>query len=327
MSSPVTVTVTGAAGQIGYALLFRIASGQLLGPDTPVRLRLLEIEPALKAAAGTAMEVDDCAFPLLSGIDITADAKAAFDGCNIALLVGARPRTAGMERGDLLSANGGIFKPQGEALNGADDDVRVLVVGNPANTNALIASAHARDVPGDRFTAMTRLDHNRALSQLATRTGSSVKDVKHLTIWGNHSATQYPDWSQATIGGRPAEEVVGDRGWLEDTFIPTVAKRGAAIIEARGSSSAASAANAAVDHVHDWVNGTAEGDWTSAAIMSDGSYGVPEGIISSFPVTSTNGRWEIVQGLEVSDFSRARIDASVAELVEERDAVRELGLL
>ena len=327
-SAPVTVTVTGAAGQIGYALLFRIASGQLLGPDTRVRLRLLEIEPALKAAAGTAMEIDDCAFPLLAGIDITADATAAFDGTNVALLVGARPRTAGMERGDLLSANGGIFKPQGEALNaGAAQDVRVLVVGNPANTNALIASSHAPDIPGERFTAMTRLDHNRALSQLATRTGATIAEIKHLTIWGNHSATQYPDWSQATIGGRPAEEVVGDRGWLEDTFIPTVAKRGAAIIEARGSSSAASAANAAIDHVFDWVNGTAEGDWTSAAIMSDGSYGVPEGLISSFPVTSTGGRWEVVQGLEVSDFSRARIDASVAELVEERDAVRELGLL
>ena len=327
-SAPVTVTVTGAAGQIGYALLFRIASGQLLGPDTPVRLRLLEIEPALKAAAGTAMEIDDCAFPLLAGIDITADATAAFDGTNVALLVGARPRTAGMERGDLLSANGGIFKPQGEALNaGAAQDVRVLVVGNPANTNALIASSHAPDIPGERFTAMTRLDHNRALSQLATRTGATISDIRHLTIWGNHSATQYPDWSQATVGGRPAEQVVGDRAWLEDVFIPTVAKRGAAIIEARGSSSAASAANAAIDHVFDWVNGTAEGDWTSAAIMSDGSYGVPEGLISSFPVTSSGGRWEIVQGLEVSDFSRSRIDASVAELVEERDAVSALGLL
>ena len=326
--SPVTVTVTGAAGQIGYALLFRIAAGGLLGPDRPVRLRLLEIEPALKAAEGTAMELDDCAFPLLQGIDITADARAAFDGTNVALLVGARPRTAGMERGDLLSANGGIFKPQGEALNaGAADDVRVLVVGNPANTNALIAASHAPDVPGDRFTAMTRLDHNRALSQLAKRTGSSVNDIRRLTIWGNHSATQYPDWSQATIGGRPAEEVVGDRGWLEDTFIPTVAKRGAAIIEARGSSSAASAANAAIDHVYSWVNGTPEGDWTSAAIMSDGSYGVPEGLISSFPVTSEGGEWKVVQGLDVDEFSRTKIDASVAELVEERDAVRELGLL
>jgi malate dehydrogenase len=326
--SPVTVTVTGAAGQIGYALLFRVASGQLLGPDTPVRLRLLEIEPALKAAEGTAMELDDCAFPLLTGIDITADAREAFDGASVALLVGARPRTKGMERGDLLSANGGIFKPQGEALNaGAADDVKVLVVGNPANTNALIAASHAPDIPGERFTAMTRLDHNRALSQLAKKTGSPVADIKHLTIWGNHSATQYADWSQATIGGTPVEEVVGDRSWLEDTFIPTVAKRGAAIIEARGSSSAASAANAAIDHVFDWVNGTAEGDWTSAAIMSDGSYGVPEGIISSFPVTSKGGAWEIVQGLEVDEFSRGKIDASVAELVEERDAVRELGLL
>ena len=327
-SAPVTVTVTGAAGQIGYALLFRVASGQLLGPDVPVRLRLLEIEPALKAAEGTAMELDDCAFPLLAGIDITADAKAAFDGVNVALLVGARPRTAGMERGDLLSANGGIFKPQGEAINaGAASDVRVLVVGNPANTNALIAASHAPDVPGSRFTAMTRLDHNRALSQLASKTGAALTDIDKLTIWGNHSATQYPDWSQATIGGKPVEDVVGDRGWLEDTFIPTVAKRGAAIIEARGASSAASAANAAIDHVYDWVNGTPAGSWTSAAIMSDGSYGVPEGIISSFPVTSTGGEWEIVQGLAVDDFSRGKIDASVAELVEERDAVRELGLL
>jgi malate dehydrogenase len=326
--SPVTVTVTGAAGQIGYALLFRIAAGGLLGPDTPVRLRLLEIEPALKAAEGTAMEVDDCAFPLLTGIDITADARAAFDGTSVALLVGARPRTKGMERGDLLSANGGIFKPQGEALNaGAASDVKVLVVGNPANTNALIAASHAPDIPGDRFTAMTRLDHNRALSQLANKTGAPVTDIRHLTIWGNHSATQYPDWSAATVGGRPVEEVVGDRSWLEDTFIPTVAKRGAAIIEARGASSAASAANAALDHVFDWVNGTPEGDWTSAAIMSDGSYGVPEGLISSFPCTSSGGQWSIVQGLEIDDFSRGRIDASVAELVEERDAVRELGLI
>jgi malate dehydrogenase len=328
MPTPVTVTVTGAAGQIGYALLFRIAAGGLLGPDRPVRLRLLEIEPALKAAEGTAMELDDCAFPLLTGIDITADARQAFDGVNVALLVGARPRTAGMERGDLLSANGGIFKPQGEAINaGAAADVRVLVVGNPANTNALIAASHAPDVPTERFTAMTRLDHNRALSQLAKKTGSSVNDIRRLTIWGNHSATQYPDWSQATIGGRPAQEVVGDREWLENTFIPTVAKRGAAIIEARGASSAASAANAAIDHVFSWVNGTPEDDWTSAAIPSDGSYGVPEGLISSFPVTSRGGKWEIVQGLGIDDFSRSRIDASVAELVEERDAVRQLGLI
>ena len=326
--TPVNVTVTGAAGQIGYALLFRIASGQLLGPDVPVHLRLLEISPALKAAQGTAMELDDCAFPLLAGIDITDDATAAFDGVNVALLVGARPRTAGMERGDLLEANGGIFKPQGKAINaGAADDVRILVVGNPANTNALIASSHAPDVPAARFTAMTRLDHNRALSQLATKTGSTVSDIARLAIWGNHSATQYPDITHATIGGRPATDVVGDQAWVEDAFIPTVAKRGAAIIEARGASSAASAANAAIDHVFSWVNGTPDGDWTSAALPSDGSYGVPEGLISSFPVVSTGGAWAIVPDLEVDDFSRARIDASVAELVEERAAVAALGLL
>jgi malate dehydrogenase len=326
--TPVTVTVTGAAGQIGYALLFRIASGQLLGADTPVRLRLLEITPALKAAEGTAMELTDGAYPLLAGIDITDSAKEAFDGANVALLVGARPRTAGMERGDLLSANGGIFKPQGEAINaGAASDIRVLVVGNPANTNALIASSHAPDVPASRFTAMTRLDQNRALGQLALKAGVGVSEVEKVTIWGNHSATQYPDWSNATISGKPAAEVIGDDSWLVDTFIPTVAKRGAAIIEARGASSAASAASAAIDHVYDWVNGTAPGGWTSAAIASDGSYGVPEGLISSFPVTSTGGDWQIVQGLEISDFSRARIDASVQELTEERDAVRELGLI
>ncbi|NCT89581.1 malate dehydrogenase [Cellulomonas sp. APG4] len=327
MTTPVTVTVTGAAGQIGYALLFRIASGQMLGADTPVRLRLLEIPQGVKAAEGTAMELDDCAFPLLESIDITDDARVGFEGANVALLVGARPRTKGMERGDLLEANGGIFKPQGEAINAvAADDVRVLVVGNPANTNALIAASHAPDVPTERFTAMTRLDHNRALSQLAQKTGASVKDIAGLTIWGNHSATQYPDVFHATVGGRPATELV-DEAWLADTFIPTVAKRGAAIIEARGASSAASAANAAVDHVRDWVLGT-EGDaWTSAAIVSDGSYGVPEGLISSFPVRSRGGAWEIVQGLEVNEFSQQRIDASVAELVEERDAVRGLGLV
>lgn len=324
-TTPVTVTVTGAAGQIGYALLFRIASGQLLGRDTPVRLRLLEIPQAVRAAEGVALELQDSAFPLLTGVDITDDATKAFDGANVGLLVGARPRTKGMERGDLLEANGGIFAPQGRAINaGAADDIRVLVVGNPANTNALIAASHAPDVPGERFTAMTRLDHNRALSQLAKKTGASLGDIEQVTIWGNHSATQYPDVTHARIGGRPAAEVVGDDTWLTDTFIPTVAKRGAAIIETRGQSSAASAANAAVDHVHDWVNGSG---WTSAAIMSDGSYGVPEGIISSFPVTSTGGRWEIVQGLEVDAFSRSRIDASVAELVEERDAVRALGLI
>jgi len=326
--TPVNVTVTGAAGQIGYALLFRIASGQLLGADVPVRLRLLEITPALKSAEGTAMELDDCAFPLLTGIDITNDPRAAFDGANVALLVGARPRTAGMERGDLLEANGGIFKPQGEAINaGAADDIRVLVVGNPANTNALIAASHAPDVPKSRFTAMTRLDHNRALAQLATKAGVSVTDIKHLTIWGNHSATQYPDIFHASINGKPAAEVINDQAWLENDFIPTVAKRGAAIIEARGSSSAASAANAAIDHIYDWVNGTPEGDWISAAIASDGSYGVPEGIISSFPVTSDGGDWKIVQGLEINDFSRTRIDASAAELIEERDAIQALGLI
>jgi malate dehydrogenase len=326
-SSPVTVTVTGAAGQIGYALLFRIASGQLLGPDTPVRLRLLEIPQAVKAAEGTAMELDDCAFPLLAGIDITDDATAAFDGANVALLVGARPRTKGMERGDLLEANGGIFAPQGRAINaGAADDIRVLVVGNPANTNALIAQAAAPDVPAERFTAMTRLDHNRAVAQLAKKLSVPVGEITKLTIWGNHSATQYPDLYHAEVGGKIAAEQVDD-AWLRDDFIPTVAKRGAAIIEARGASSAASAANAAIDHVFDWVNGTPEGDWTSAAVPSDGSYGVPEGIISSFPVTAKDGKWEVVQGLEINDFSRERIDASVAELVEERDAVKSLGLL
>lgn len=326
--APVNVTVTGAAGQIGYALLFRIASGQLLGADTPVKLRLLEIPQAVKAAEGTAMELDDCAFPLLSGIDIFDDAKKAFEGANVGLLVGARPRGKGMERGDLLEANGGIFKPQGEAINaGAADDVRVLVVGNPANTNALIAQNHAPDVPAERFTAMTRLDHNRALTQLAKKLGVSINDIKKLTIWGNHSATQYPDLFHAEVNGSNAAQAVNDQSWLENDFIPTVAKRGAAIIEARGASSAASAANAAIDHVHDWVNGTPEGDWTSAAIPSDGSYGVPEGIISSFPVVSKNGAWEIVQGLEIDEFSRGRIDASVQELVEERDTVRKLGLV
>ena len=327
-TAPVNITVTGAAGQIGYALLFRIASGQLLGSGVPVRLRLLEIPQAVKAAEGTAMELDDCAFPLLHGIDIFDDATAAFDGANVGLLVGARPRGPGMERGDLLEANGGIFKPQGQAINaGAAEDVRVLVVGNPANTNALIAQAHAPDVPAERFTAMTRLDHNRAVSQIAARTGAAVGDIQDLTIWGNHSATQYPDIFHARIDGRPAPEVLDDQAWLENDFIPTVAKRGAAIIEARGASSAASAANAAIDHVYDWVNGTGQESWTSAAIPSDGSYGVPEGLISSFPVRSTGGHWEIVQGLEINDFSRARIDASVAELVEERDAVRGLGLI
>ena len=327
-TAPVTVTVTGAAGQIGYALLFRIASGAMLGPDTPVRLRLLEIPQALKAAEGTAMELADCAFPLLDGVDILSDATAAFDGVNVALLVGARPRGPGMERGDLLEANGGIFGPQGRAINaGAAEDVRVLVVGNPANTTALIAQANAPDVPAERFTAMTRLDHNRALSQVAERTGWSVRDIARVTIWGNHSATQYPDLNHATIAGRPALEVIADDAWVTGTFVPTVAKRGAAIIEARGASSAASAANAAIDHVHSWALGTPGDDWTSAAIVSDGSYGVPEGLISSFPVRSVDGRWEIVEGLSIDPFSRERIDVSVAELLEERDAVRALGLV
>ncbi len=325
--APVNVTVTGAAGQIGYALLFRIASGQLLGQDVPVKLRLLEIPQAVKAAEGTAMELEDGAFPLLAGTDIFDDPKQAFEGTNIALLVGARPRSKGMERGDLLEANGGIFKPQGEAINaGAADDIKVLVVGNPANTNALIARSHAPDVPAERFTAMTRLDHNRALAQLAKKLGVPVTELKKVAIWGNHSATQYPSVQHAEFGGKNIADAV-DQAWLENDFIPTVAKRGAAIIEARGLSSAASAASAAIDHVHTWVNGTPAGDWTSAAVASDGSYGVPEGLISSFPVTAENGKYEIVQGLEIDDFSRARIDASVAELVEERDTVAKLGLI
>jgi malate dehydrogenase len=325
---PVRVAVTGAAGQIGYALLFRIASGQMLGADTPVELHLLEIEQALQAAEGTAMELDDCAFPLLSRIEITSDPNLAFDGVNVALLVGARPRTKGMERSDLLEANGGIFKPQGQAINDrAADDVRVLVVGNPANTNALIAMNNAPDVPRERFTAMTRLDHNRAKAQLANKTRVPVGDVARMTIWGNHSATQYPDIFHATVRGESAAQVVDDQAWLENDFIPTVQKRGAAIIEARGASSAASAANAAVDHVHDWLAGTPEGDWVSMAIPSDGSYGVEEGLISSFPCTCSGGEWSIVQGLEIDDFSRARIDASVTELAEERAAVRELELV
>jgi malate dehydrogenase len=328
MTVPVNVTVTGAAGQIGYALLFRVASGQLLGPDVPVRLRLLEVPQAIKAAEGTAMELEDCAFPLLAGIDIFDDATAAFDGVNVGLLVGARPRGPGMERGDLLAANGGIFGPQGAAINaGAADDVRILVVGNPANTNALIASAHAPDVPADRFNAMMRLDHNRALAQLALRAGVPVSDVANVIIWGNHSAKQYPDIAHALVGGKPATGVVGDDAWVRDTFVPTVAKRGAAVIEARGLSSAASAANAAMAHVNDWVNGTSAGVWTSVAMPSDGSYGVPEGLVCGFPAVSKNGAWEIVQGLEIDDEARAGIDASVAELVEERDAVTELGLI
>jgi malate dehydrogenase len=328
MSSATKVAVTGAAGQIGYALLFRIASGAMLGPETPVVLSLLEVPQAVKAAEGTAMELDDCAFPLLAGIEISDDPAVAFEGVNVALLVGARPRGPGMERADLLEANGGIFKPQGEAINAhAASDVKVLVVGNPANTNALIAMSHAPDVPRERFTAMMRLDHNRAKGQLAAKTGASVSDVTNMTVWGNHSATQYPDIFNAKVAGRSAAEVVSDQAWLEADFIPTVQKRGAAIIEARGASSAASAANAAIDHVRDWVAGTPSGDWVSMAVPSDGSYGVPEGLLCGFPVTTAGGAYTIVEGLDLNDFARARIDATVTELGEERSAVRELGLI
>ncbi|HWH10941.1 MAG TPA: malate dehydrogenase [Solirubrobacteraceae bacterium] len=327
--TPVRVAVTGAAGQIGYALLFRIASGAMLGPETPVELRLLEIPQAVKAAEGTAMELDDCAFPLLAGVDISDDPEVAFDGVSYALLVGARPRGPGMERSDLLEANGGIFKPQGKALNArAASDVRILVVGNPANTNALITLSNAPDIPRDRFTAMMRLDHNRAKAQLAAKAGASVADVTNMTVWGNHSATQYPDIFNARIAGSNAAEVVADQEWLEGDFLPTVQKRGAAIIAARGASSAASAANAAIDHVRDWALGTPDGDWVSMAIASDGShYGVPEGIVAGFPVTCAAGEFTVVEGLEINDFSRARIDRTAAELGEERDAVVELGLL
>jgi malate dehydrogenase len=326
--APVRVAVTGAAGQIGYSLLFRIASGAMLGEDQPVILQLLEITPALGALEGVAMELDDCAFPLLAGIVRTDDAETAFGDIDVALLVGAMPRKDGMERSDLLSANGGIFKPQGEALSAAaKKDVKVLVVGNPANTNALIAMSNAKDLDPGRFTAMTRLDHNRAVAQLAAKSGTTVNDVKKMTIWGNHSATQYPDVFHAEISGKPAAEVIGDQSWIESEFIPTVAQRGAAIIKARGLSSAASAANAAIDHVRSWSLGTPDGDWVSMGIPSDGSYGTPEGIISSFPCTCRDGRYEIVQGLDIDEFSRSRIDASTAELVSERDAVKELGLI
>ena len=328
MPSPVNVTVTGAAGQIGYALLFRIASGQMLGPDTRVQLKLLEIPDAVKAAEGTALELFDCAFPLLAGIDVYDDAGQAFDGCNVALLVGARPRTKGMERADLLEANGGIFKPQGQAIAaGAADDVKVLVVGNPANTNALIAMSNADGVPQERFTAMTRLDHNRAVGQLAQKTGAAVSEISNMAVWGNHSPTMYPDLFNAKVRGERAWDVVGDEAWVAGEYIPRVGKRGAEIIEARGASSAASAANAAVDHVHDWVNGTADGDWVSMAVPSPGAYGVEEGIISSFPVRTANGEWEIVEGLDVPDFSQERIDKTVEELVGERQGVRDLGLV
>ncbi len=327
-TTPVKVAVTGAAGQIGYSLLFRLASGALLGPDIPIELRLLEITPALKALEGVVMELEDCAFPTLAKVEIGDDAKTIFDGVSHALLVGARPRGAGMERGDLLEANGGIFTPQGKALAAvAADDVRVTVTGNPANTNALIAMSNAPEIPQERFTALTRLDHNRAIGQLAKKLGVPVTEIRKMTIWGNHSATQYPDLFHAEVGGRNAAEAVDDQEWLAGTFIPTVAKRGAAIIEARGASSAASAASATIDHARTWIDGTSDGDWVSMAVASDGSYGVPEGLVSSFPVTVKDGQWTIVQGLEIDDFSRGKIDASVAELVEEREAVKGLGLI
>jgi malate dehydrogenase len=325
---PVKVAVTGAAGQIGYSLLFRLASGSLLGADRPIELRLLEIEPALKALEGVVMELDDCAFATLAGVEIGADPNKIFDGVNLALLVGARPRGPGMERGDLLEANGAIFTAQGKALNNvAADDIRIGVTGNPANTNALIAKTNAPNIPPERFSALTRLDHNRAIAQLAKKTGAAVSDIKKMTIWGNHSATQYPDVFHADIGGKNAAEVVNDQAWIENDFIPTVAKRGAAIIDARGASSAASAASATIDAARNWLLGSPDGDWVSMAVISDGSYGVPEGLISSFPVTTKDGNWSIVQGLEIDEFSRGRIDKSTAELDDERKAVTELGLI
>lgn len=325
-TAPVKIAVTGAAGQICYSLLFRIASGSLLG-DTPIELRLLEITPALKALEGVVMELDDCAFGNLVNIEIGDDPKKVFDGANAAFLVGAMPRKAGMERSDLLSKNGAIFTAQGKALNEvAADDVKVLVTGNPANTNALIAATNATDIPNDHFAALTRLDHNRAKTQLARKVNASVNDIKHMTIWGNHSSTQYPDLFHTEVCGKKACELV-EQSWIENDFIPTVAKRGAAIIDARGASSAASAANATVECMHDWMLGTPEGDWVSMCVESDGSYGVPEGLISSFPVTIADGKPSIVQGLEIDDFSRAKIDASAKELSDERDAVRELGLI
>lgn len=327
MSPSVTLTLSGAAGQIGYSLLFRVASGELLGPHTPVHLRMLEHPRAVAAAQGVALELQDAASPLLLDVEVTAEPRVAFDGANLAILVGARPRTAGMERRDLLEANAGIFGPQGAAINEcAASDIRVLVIGNPANTNALIAAAHAPDVPRERFTALTRLDHARALAQLALRTGLSVSDISRVTIWGNHSRTQYPDLRHAVIGGRPALEVV-DREWAEGPFIEKVAARGSEIIAARGGSSVASTASAIIDHGHLRRRGVREGDWTSAARVSDGSYGVPEGLVCSFPVRSVDGEWEIVQGLEIDEFSRAMIDASVEELIEEREAVKALGYL
>lgn len=323
----VTLTLSGAAGQIGYSLLFRVASGELLGPDTRVRLRMLEHPRAVAAAQGVALELQDAASPLVVDVDVTADPREAFDGANVAILVGARPRTAGMERRDLLEANAGIFGPQGNAINEvAASDIRVLVIGNPANTNTLIAAAHAPDVPRERFTALTRLDHARALAQVALRTGLNVSDISRVIIWGNHSRTQYPDLRHAVIDGHPALDVVG-REWAEGPFIETVAARGSEIIAARGGSSVASTATAIIDHARLRRRGVREGDWTSAGRISDGSYAVPEGLVSSFPVRSVDGEWEIVQGLEIDEFSRAKIDASVAELIEEREAVRALGFL
>jgi malate dehydrogenase len=327
-TSPLKVAVTGAAGQIGYSLLFRLASGSLLGPDRPIELRLLEIEPALKALEGVVMELDDCAFPSLAGVEIGADPNKIFDGVNLALLVGAKPRGPGMERSDLLEANGAIFTAQGKALNEvAAEDIRVGVTGNPANTNALITMSNAPDIPHERFSALTRLDHNRAITQLAKKAKAAVTDVKKMTIWGNHSATQYPDVFHAEVGGKNAAEVVNDQAWIENDFIPTVAKRGAAIIDARGASSAASAASATIDAARDWLLESPKGDWVSMAVISDGSYGVPEGLISSFPVTTKDGNWSIVGGLEIDEFSRGRIDKSTAELADERSAVSGLGLI
>ena len=325
--APVRVTVTGAAGQIGYSLLFRIASGQLLGPDQPVDLRLLEISQAMGALNGVAMELIDCAFPLLSGLDLHDDPAEAFDGVNVALLVGSRPRTKGMERAELLSENGKIFTVQGKALNDrAADDVKILVVGNPANTNCLIAMNNAPDIPNERFTAMLRLDHNRAVAQLAAKLEVPVTDITDMGVWGNHSPTMYPDLFHAKVAGKLAAGVVDDQAWIENDFLPNVGKRGAAIIEARGSSSAASAANAAIDHVYDWVTGTG-GRWVSMGVPSDGSYGVPEGLISGFPCTCADGKYSIVGDLDLDDFSRSKIDASVAELTGERDTVKEQGLI
>ena len=327
-TKPFKVAVTGAAGQIGYSLLFRLASGALLGADRPIELRLLEIEPALKALAGVVMELDDCAFPTLAGVQIGSDPNEIFDGVNLALLVGARPRGPGMERSDLLEANGAIFTAQGRALNSvAAADVRIGVTGNPANTNAMIAMTNAPDIPRNRFSALTRLDHNRAVSQVAMKTGAPVTEIKKMTIWGNHSATQYPDVFHAEVRGRNAADVINDQAWIEDYFIPTVAKRGAAIIDARGASSAASAASATIDAARDWLLGTPKDDWVSMAVASDGSYGVPEGLISSFPVTTKGGDWSIVEGLSIDEFSRGRIDASAAELADEREAVTKLGLI